>query len=577
MSERLGTARAASAVAWAMTSLCVSACGPEGAPGRAVRQFVEPPLLEDLDPSAHRFEGVVRAAPATLELTGEPVDFLAYNGTVPGPLLRVALGEQVSVRFDNALPDDVDWASGVHWHGIEGYNASDGTPVTQAATMPGESFVYEFTATRAGVFWYHPHVRGAQALFSGLYAPLIVVDPDEDTLIEEGLLPAEDRVVVLSDTWTAQGIVTSAEVDDPMETMNGTEGRTLLVNGQEDPVLEVVAGSAVRLRLINASITRFWRLSVPGEALYRVGGQGGLLDRVRVEGGTVEGERFDVETGELLGPATVDLGYAAGEILLAPGERADVVLITDGDVGEEWPLLWRDYARGRHDMWVEDGEMVMGDAEDDGLRESEEVARFRLVEGDAESFTLSEGAPLLAALGRAVGQVDATDALEWFGDAGTTLDEDMEHGEDEEGNLSMSVWFGMNGVAWHPDHMAGASQDEAPSAKHARIGDTVLWEVRNDSMMAHPFHLHGFSYQPYQRVWWPDPEDPSSDGSAVRVAVDHDELEDTSLLPAFASLYFRVVLADPAGDGSAAGRWVQHCHILQHGERGMMSEVVVGP
>jgi len=217
----------------------------------------------------------------------------------------------------------------------------------------------------------------------------------------------------------------------------------------------------------------------------------------------------------------------------------------------------------------------MGDAEDDGSRESEEVARFRLVEGDSDGFAIAEGDPLLAALGRQVGQVDATGAVEWFGDAGTTLDEEMDHVADEDGNMAMSVWFGMNGVDWHPDHMAGATQDEAPSAKHAALGDTLLWEVRNNSMMAHPYHLHGFSYQPYQFVWWPDPEDETSDGSAVRVTLDHDEFEDTTLLPAFASVYFRVDLADPAGDGSAAGRWVQHCHILQHGENGMMSEVVV--
>jgi FtsP/CotA-like multicopper oxidase with cupredoxin domain len=559
----------------ALVVLGLSACKPDAVPVASERQFAEPPLLDDLDPSAGRFEGVVTAAATTLDITGDPVEFLAYNGSVPGPLVRVAVGEQVSIRFDNQLPDGEEWASGIHWHGIEGYNSSDGTPVTQVATMPGESFTYEFTTTRAGVFWYHPHVRGAQALFSGLYAPLIVVDPDEATLIERGNLPVDDRVVVLSDTWTAQGIVTSAEVDDPMEIMNGTEGRTLLVNGREDPVLEVVAGSAVRLRLVNSSITRFWRLAVPGRVLYRVGGQGGLLDHVRVEGGTVEGERFDVETGEVLGTATVDLGYERGEIVLAPGERADVVLVTDGEIGDEWPLTWKDFARGRHDMWMEGDEMVMGDAEDDGSRESEEVARFRLVEGDADTFVIAEGDPLLAALGRQVGQVDATGAVEWFGDSGTTLDEEMDHGEDEDGNMAMSVWFGMNGVDWHPDHMAGATQDEAPSAKHAALGDTLLWEVRNNSMMAHPYHLHGFSYQPYQFVWWPDPEDESSDGSAVRVTLDHDEFEDTTLLPAFASVYFRVDLADPAGDGSAAGRWVQHCHILQHGENGMMSEVVV--
>jgi FtsP/CotA-like multicopper oxidase with cupredoxin domain len=562
-------------------ALLLAACrqpqGDDTDPVDPSSSFVEPPILEDADPADGRFEGTLTAAEVELDLTGEPVTFLAYNGSVPGPQVRVNAGDDVLIHFDNQLPDGEAWASGIHWHGIEGFNASDGTPITQMATMPGETFDYAFRATRAGVFWYHPHVRGAQALFSGLYAPLIVVDPGEAELIERGILPADDRVLVLSDTWTSMGTVTSAEVDNPMEIMNGTEGRDLLVNGREDPVLDVVAGSAVRLRLINSSITRFWRLSVPGKTLWRVGGEGGLLDAVRVEGGTLAGERFDPITGEELGAAEIDLGFERGEIVLAPGERADVVLVLDGEAGEEWPLRWEDFARGRHDMWMEDGEMVMGDAADDGKRDGEEVARFRLVDGEATGFTIAEGDPILAALGRSVGRVDDTAATDWFGDSGTTLDEEMGHYQDENGDWVMTTWFGMNGADWHPDHMSGPMQAEAPSAKHARLGDALRWEVRNNSMMWHPYHLHGFSYQPYELVLWPNPEDETNDGTAIRVAWPHDEMEDTTILPRFSSLYFRVQLSDPAADGSAAGRWAQHCHILQHGENGMMSEIIVDP
>jgi FtsP/CotA-like multicopper oxidase with cupredoxin domain len=548
------------------------------APGVGPVDETAPPLLEDLDPAAGRFEGVITAAPATLDRTGEPVTFLAFNGAVPGPQIRVQQGDEVAIRFSNELPAGEGWGSGVHWHGIEGYNASDGTPLTQPATMTGEHFDYRFTASRAGVFWYHPHVRGAQALFSGLYAPLIVEDPAEAELINRGILPADDRVLVLSDTWTTRGIVTSAEVSNAMEIMNGTEGRDLLVNGHVNPVLDVTAGAAVRLRLINASITRFWRLSVPGQILYRVGGEGGLLDEVRVEGGTTTGERFDPLTGEVLGQVEVDLGFPRGELVLAPGERADVVLVTDGEPGEAWSLRWEDTARGRHDMWMDGDEMVMGDAADDGARPGQEVARFRLVEGEAEPFSIAEGDPLLRAVGRSVGRVDDSAAVAWYGQDGTTLEEQMDHVRDDDGAWQMTTWFGMNGHAWHPDHMSGPSQPEAPSARHARLGETLRWEVRNDSMMAHPFHLHGFSYQPYALVRWPhEGEHEQVDDAAIRTSWTFDELEDTTLLPPFSSLFLRVTLADPAGDGSATGRWVQHCHILQHGENGMMSELIVSP
>jgi FtsP/CotA-like multicopper oxidase with cupredoxin domain len=151
--------------------------------------------------------------------------------------------------------------------------------------MPGDSFTYDFVVTRAGLFWYHPHVRGAQGVFEGLYGPLIVDDPDEPALRDLGVLPKDERVLVLADLSELGGAPWSVEVDNPMEVMNGTEGEHLLVDGREDPVFEVAAGEPVRLRIVNSSITRFWRLAVPGHTLYRIGGQGGLLDRVRVEGG----------------------------------------------------------------------------------------------------------------------------------------------------------------------------------------------------------------------------------------------------------------------------------------------------
>jgi FtsP/CotA-like multicopper oxidase with cupredoxin domain len=163
--------------------------------------------------------------------------------------------------------------------------------VTQMPIPPGGTFDADFVA-----------------------GPLIVDDPDEPALIAAGVLPASERVLVLSDVGEYQGRPFSAEVDNATEIMNGTEGDHLLVNGREEPVLELPAGEATRLRVINTSITRFWRLAVPGHVLYRVGGEGGLLDAVRVEGGD----------------NPMYLGYDRGEILLGPGERADLVLVPDG-------------------------------------------------------------------------------------------------------------------------------------------------------------------------------------------------------------------------------------------------------
>lgn len=560
--------------------LGLGACAPQGGDKGATQalQFVEPPLLEDLDGAAGRFEGRLRAAAVRLPIDGEPVELLAYNGSVPGPRIEVAVGDSLRLRFENDLPDGEAWASGVHWHGIEGFNASDGTPLTEAPVLPGEAREYTFTATRPGVFWYHPHVRGAQALFSGLYAPLIVSDPGEAELVERGLLPETRHVLVLSDTHSVLGKVASAEVDNAMEIMNGTEGQQLLVNGAVLPTLELPLRGGVRFQLINTSITRFWRLAVPGRTLIRVGGEGGLLDRARIEGGALEGQRLGL-AGEALGAVAVPLGYEPGEVLLAPGERADVVLLTDGVDGEELRLEWRDSPRGRHAMWMEGDEMVMGDAEDDGTRPSIEVARLRLVDTGAAPFALEAGAPLLEALGRAVAPAPPTDGPEWTAEAAVHLEEDMDHVQLPDGSWEMTTWFGIDGASWHP-HRAGAVEPtEAPSARRARLGQVIELEVRNDTMMAHPYHLHGFSFQVMERIFWPEggdhADEPDTTWSSIRVPASHAEWQDTVLLPAWSSVRLRVPLIDPGGQGQAVGRWVQHCHILQHGENGMMSELIV--
>jgi FtsP/CotA-like multicopper oxidase with cupredoxin domain len=531
----------------------------------------QPALLEDLDPDPLVFEGALVASPETWAYApGATIEGLAYGGAVPGPLIRVPLGARVLVHFRNELPDGFDTT--VHWHGIEANNDADGTPVTQRGVMPGDSFDYDFTVTRPGLFWYHPHARGAQGVFDGLYAPLLVEDPDEGDLVDQGVLPADERVLVLSDVSEYQGAPISVEVDNAMENMNGTEGEHLLVNGREDPVFEVAAGGAVRLRVVNTSITRFWRLSVPGHVLYRVGGEGGLLDVVRVEGGTVEGRVTSLADGADLGTTDVDLGYDRGQIVLAPAERADLVLVPEGEPGDELELRWEDFARGRHGMWMEGDEMVMDDAPDDGLRPGEAVATFRLTDGEATPWALSEGDPVLGAVGRSVGRLDGAGALDWSGEDAMVLSEFMDMFEDDQGVWQMTTELYMDGVSWHPDHMAGPAQPEAPTVRRARVGDTVTWEVRNESGMAHPLHLHGFSYQELSFV-----RTDEEAGTVTTWEAGRDEFEDTSLLPGETSLFLRFRADDPVGDGGAVGRWMRHCHILQHGENGMMSELVIEP
>lgn len=184
------------------------------------------------------FELTAKAVKWTI-LDGTSVTAFTYNGTVPGPMIRVTEGDQVRIVIKNELPD----ATTVHWHGIEVPNAMDGVPgVTQDPIEPGETFTYEFAAKPAGTFMYHSHFEGDVQVSAGLYAPFIIV-PKEP----EANPPAVDKVLMISE-WLQKGDQTFA----PMP-MSGMEPNFFTINGKSFPATETITvkkGERVRLRLI---------------------------------------------------------------------------------------------------------------------------------------------------------------------------------------------------------------------------------------------------------------------------------------------------------------------------------------
>jgi FtsP/CotA-like multicopper oxidase with cupredoxin domain len=128
-----------------------------------------------------RLEGDVKvfdleASPIQWEVVpGTFVDAWAYNGQVPGPLIRVTEGDKMRVNLKNSLPEPTV----IHFHGPTLPNSQDGVPdVTQKVVQPGESFTYEFTANPAGTFIYHTHHNSAVQEPKGLYG-MFIVDPKE--------------------------------------------------------------------------------------------------------------------------------------------------------------------------------------------------------------------------------------------------------------------------------------------------------------------------------------------------------------------------------------------------------------
>ncbi len=136
----------------------------------------------------------------TIELTVAETPFrvgnrtgkaVTINGTVPGPLIRLREGQDVTLRVTNRLRE----TSSIHWHGILLPPEMDGVPgVSFAGIKPGTTFTYRFPVKQYGTYWYHSHSGGQEQ--KGMYAPMII-DPREDDPVEYD----REYVVVLSD-WT---------------------------------------------------------------------------------------------------------------------------------------------------------------------------------------------------------------------------------------------------------------------------------------------------------------------------------------------------------------------------------------
>ena len=134
---------------------------------------------------------------------GKVVDAWSYNGMVPGPMIKVALGDKVRVVLHNETPLGTD----IHWHGIHTPNAQDGvSPYTQEVVSTGDSHTYEFVADQPAIGMYHAHLHGQTSVVNGMFASFIVGDnplPYGRTIsgvtIPADLVPAVEMPMVVND------------------------------------------------------------------------------------------------------------------------------------------------------------------------------------------------------------------------------------------------------------------------------------------------------------------------------------------------------------------------------------------
>lgn len=236
------------AVVFLLVLVACRAGEPPSIEARALAEF-QGAYPADAHPSGAVREIDLVAAPTEIPLVdGKPLKVWAYNGQVPGPTLRIKLGDTIRVRFTNHLPQETT----IHWHGIRLPNAMDGVPyITQKPVQPGETFVYEFTPKDAGTFWFHPHVRSSEQVERGLYGVLVVEDARPPPYSRDLVWVLDD---VLLDPQTGQ-------IYDQFNTrhdlaMDGRWGNAVTVNGRTDTVLKVQPGERIRLRLVDVANAR---------------------------------------------------------------------------------------------------------------------------------------------------------------------------------------------------------------------------------------------------------------------------------------------------------------------------------
>jgi len=238
------------------------------------------------------------------------VRMLGYNGSIPGPTLKVRQGWEVVVHVVN----EGDLDTTVHWHGLRLENRYDGVPhETQAPIPVGGEFTYRIQFPDPGLYWYHPHIREDYTQEMGLYGN-ILVDP-----AEPDYWPPVDRdlVLTLDDILIEDGKVAPFSPSETTYAAMGRFGNLMLVGGQTHYRATARAGEVLRLWLTNTANTRVFNVRLPGARMKLVGGDSGRVERSEF-----------VE-----------------EVLLAPSERAvvDVLLDRPGELTLEHRTPDRSY------------------------------------------------------------------------------------------------------------------------------------------------------------------------------------------------------------------------------------------
>ncbi|WP_152190737.1 multicopper oxidase domain-containing protein [Georgenia satyanarayanai] len=584
----------------------------------------EVPVAVDADPSTPTWlETTIATRHAMVDIGGVMAHAETFNGAIPGPTLRMDVGDRAFVRLVNEMHHPM----GVHLHGIELANSADGTEVTQDGVQPashhpppapapaGGTYLYAFRATRPGLYWYHPHHHHAtNHVFRGMYGMIVIADPHEAALVAAGVLPgaADTRQLVLSDITVCKAPGSNDATTYPDPTALPAADRPEWLSGATSqppptPVTLCELPTAVD-DAGDPALASYGLGDVP--SVFRPGqhneGQTVLTNGVAVGG----------RLGQPGAPGALLPGAQTMNVLAGQGLRLQIAncaisryfrLILTTSTGATVPLLRVGGEGGLLDAAITEGGVVGGhDAKYDvgeillppGSRADVVAAipptasgvltlwtrDFRRngglwaglptvpvmhlqVTGPAPStYTIAAGTALRAAVPAPV---------ETLGPTTDTLLDPATFTPAKPGSALQDIQVtgttGIDGVSG--SFMGFASYTDAPhiaTSRWAEKAKVLELTVTNLSGSHHPFHLHGFSIQPvaleqpgFPTYTWP-----------------YREFRDNVDIPAAYTLRFRVrlderTLKDGVTMGGALGRWLFHCHIFIHHHQGMISELVV--
>jgi FtsP/CotA-like multicopper oxidase with cupredoxin domain len=515
-----------------------------------------------------------------VNITGEPQSAITINGQIPGPVLRFREGETATVRVTNRMQQ----TTSVHWHGIlldaeqhavPGFNGFKGI-------APGETYTYQFPLRQNGTYWYHAHSATQEQ--SGHYGA-IVVDPaggpaistDQDYVVVFSELAREDPDRILRNLKVDPGYYNyrkrtvgdflrdarkfglSAAVRDRADwgamRMDPTDmadvgGYTLLVNGkapQSNETFLFKPGQSVRLRFINASAMSFLDVRIPGLKLKVVSADGRDVEPVAVDEFRLSpAETYDVivepaadQAFTIFAESIDRAAYARATLAPRPGMSAAIPGVR--------PRAILTMAEMGHDMAGMD-HAAMGHAARPAAASAKPAGLPRIDYGmGAAAMSAPEEGTFDGSghvYGWASGAPDGSRVLSYADLRSATPQSDVRAPGREivvrlGGNMERYIWT-INGRKF---------EDADPI--RLRYGERVRMTFINESMMAHPMHLHGMfvqleNGQPMERL---------PDKHVVTVAP--------------GKSYSVLISAD------APGEWAFHCHLLYHMASGMMQQVVV--